>query len=91
MNHGGLAFAPEHPWMTGTPDGSRHPRAPPRSRVELWQPGRPGWSAGFADAVDGCWVVEAAEATRLAAAGEGGRIEVVDQETEAVVAEHSVR
>ena len=75
--------------MTGTPDGSHHPQAPPRYRVELWQPGRPGWIAGFADAVDGCWVVVAAEATRLAA-GEGGRIEVVDQETEAVVAEHSV-
>ena len=53
--------------------------------------GRPGWIAGFAGAVDGCWAVVAAEATRLAAVGAGGRIEVVDQETEAVVAEHSVR
>ena len=77
--------------MSRDPNGGRDLLAPPRYRVELRQPGRPAWIAGFADTVDGCWGIVVAEATRLAAVGEAGLLVVVDQATEADVAECHVR
>jgi hypothetical protein len=77
--------------VSGTPNGRGHPLAPPRYRVELRQPGKAAWIAGFADTVDGCWGVVVAEAARLAAVGEAGLLVVVEQATEADVAERHVR
>ena len=77
--------------MSHATNGRRHPLAPPRYRVGLRQPGHAARIVGFADAADGCWALVAAEAARLAAAGEVGRLVVVDQETDADVAERRVR
>jgi hypothetical protein len=76
--------------VSGTPNGRGHPLAPPRYRVELRQPGETAWIVGFADTVGGCWGIVVAEATRLAAVREAGLLVVVDQETEADVAERDV-
>ena len=73
------------------PNGRRHPLSPPRYRVELQQPGHPDQVVGFADTVDGCWEIVVAEATRLAAVRESGRLVVVDQGTGAVITERHVR
>ena len=76
--------------MSRGPNGRRHPLAPPRYRVELRQPGLAARIVGFAGAADGCWAVMEAEAARMATAGDLGRLVVVDQETEVVLAERVV-
>ena len=77
--------------MSGASGGLRDRLDAPAYRVELQQPGHPDRVVGFAETVDGCWDIVVAEATRLAAARETGRLVVVDQATEAVVTERYVR
>ena len=77
--------------MSGASGGLRDRLDAPAYRGELQQPGHPDRVVGVAVAVDGCWDIVVAEATRLAVVRETGRLVVVDQGTEAVITERYVR